>query len=295
METDQRAGRRQVAVETYEPKVLAEGLVFGEGPRWRDGKLWISDMFDGRVVTVSLDGNVETAVEVQRPSGLGWLPDGTLLVVSMTDRKVLKLVDGRLETHADLWQLCGGDTNDMVVDRQGRAYVGNFGFDFGAGQSPKTTKLVLVQPDGDAAAVGGELLFPNGTAISPNGRTLVVAETLGARLSVFDVAEDGSLSNQRVFAELPGRQPDGICLDAAGAVWVSCFSQDEFVRVHEGGAISASAPVSGRRAVACMLGGADRRTLFLLTSKTEGGGLPSDKAVSAVETVRVETPGAGLP
>ncbi|MEX2236815.1 MAG: SMP-30/gluconolactonase/LRE family protein [Dehalococcoidia bacterium] len=282
-------------MKTYESKVLTEGIVFGEGPRWHDGKLWVSDMYGLRVLTVDPGGAIETVVEVpKQPSGLGWMPDGSLLIVSMLDRKLLRLADGRLEEHADLSSLAGGPLNDMVVDGQGRAYVGNFGFDLSAGEPFQTTNLILVEPGGEARTVAADLRFPNGTVITPDGRTMIVAETFGSRLSAFDVAADGSLGERRTFAEIPDKQPDGICLDAEGAVWVSCFGQDEFIRVHEGGDISASVKVS-RRAVACMLGGEDRRTLFLITAETTTADLAQGKSQGFIETVTVDVPGAGLP
>lgn len=276
--------------------MLASGIVFGEGPRWRDGRLWLSDMYGHRVLTVDLDGKLETLVEVEgQPSGLGWSADGRLLIVSMLDRKLLRLEGGTLVEHADISAHCGGPANDMVVDGSGRAYVGSFGFDMAAGEPLRATGLAMVEPDGTARGVAGDLRMPNGTVITPDGSTLIVAETLGARLAAFDIAADGSLSNHRIFAELPGRTPDGICLDAEGAVWVACFGQDEFVRVHEGGEISATVSSRERRAVACMLGGPARRTLFLLTADTTLGELGKGNSKGFIETVEVDTPGAGLP
>jgi sugar lactone lactonase YvrE len=284
-------------MRTRKPEaVLLEGLVFGEGPRWRDGRLWLSDMHAGFVLALDSKGRAETIARVPaRPSGLGWLPDGRLLVVSMHDRKLLRLDPGGLVVHADLAPLVSGDPNDMVVDDRGRAYVGNFGYDMLGGGRPAPANLVLVAPDGSARVVAEDLSFPNGTVITEDRRTLVVAESFGARLTAFRIAPDGSLAERRLFADLGGRTPDGICIDAEGCVWASCFGQDEFVRVRDGGEIVERVDVAGRRAVACALGGEGRLTLFLLTAETSIEDLAQSKSRAKVETVRVDVPGAGIP
>ncbi len=285
-----------MTTKTLEPKVLAEGIVFGEGPRWHQGKLWFSDMHGHRVMTLDLAGKLETIVEVPgRPSGLGFLPDGRLLVVSREDRRLLRLDAEGLRTHADLGALVTGDPNDMVVDPDGCAFIGNFGFDLLAGGEPKPACLVRVTPDGQARVVAEGLSFPNGTVITPDRKTLIVAESFGNCLTAFNLRPDGSLSGRRFFAHLGDRTPDGICLDAEGAVWASCFGQDEFIRVYEGGDLGARVAVPGRRAVACMLGGEDRKTLFLLTAETTIEDLGQGKSKARVETVRVDVPGAGYP
>jgi len=198
---------------------VVDGLKFTEAPRWRDGKLWFSDFYTHRVLTVTPDGRLETVVEIpQRPSGLGWTPDGALLVVSMLDRRLLCVESGKPRVVADLSALATGPCNDMVVDAVGRAYVGNFGFDRHRGEPPRTTCIARVDRDGTVTRAADELSFPNGTVITPDGRTLIVAETLAHRLTAFDVAADGALSNRRLFAALEGCFPDGICLDAEGAV-----------------------------------------------------------------------------
>jgi sugar lactone lactonase YvrE len=277
-------------------EVLLTGLKFGEGPRWHDGRLWFADFYNHHVAAVGLDGRAETIVEVpQRPSGLGWLPDGTLLVVSMLDRRVLRFDGKALRLHADLAALAGGLCNDMVVDAAGRAYVGNFGYDKHNEAPPKNTRIIRVDPDGRAASVGGELHFPNGMVITPDGRTLVVAETFAHRLSAFDVAADGGLSNHRVFAALDGIYPDGICLDAEGAVWVTDARGAHVLRVLPGGRIAQRIAIDpDRRSFACMLGGADRKTLFVITN-TGSGPKMAEKSDGRVEMVRVDVPGAGLP
>ena len=281
---------------TPTPQPLLDGLVFPEGPRWHEGKLWFSDMYGGRVMTVGLDGHAETVTELpERPSGLGFLPDGRLLVVSMRDRRLLRLDPDGLQLVADVGHLVTGDLNDMVVDARGRAYVGNFGFDLTAGTAPQPANLVLITPDGSARVVADNLMFPNGSVITPDGRTLIVAETFGNVLTAFDVEpSDGSLSNRRVYAHLGERGADGICLDAEGGVWLGTFGP-EFVRVTEGGAVTHTIPMPGRMAVACMLGGEDRRTLFLLSAEGAQEDVMAGKTKGFIDTLSVETPGVGLP
>lgn len=282
----------------HDVRLLLDGLRFPEGPRWHADRLWFSDMHDGEVRAVGLDGRVETIVAVpHEPSGLGWLPDGRLLVVSMHDRRLLRLDPGGLVEVADLTPFATWHCNDMVVDARGRAYVGNFGFDLHA-REPRAAvmpaDLVLVHPDGRAEVAAKDLLFPNGSAITPDGRTLIVGESFAARLSAFDVADDGRLANRRVWAQLEGGAvPDGICLDAEGAVWIASPTTNEFLRVREGGAVAARVAVD-RSAIACMLGGPARRTLFLCTSKHHD---PADTGAreARISCVDVEVPGAGWP
>jgi len=249
-----------------------------------------------RVIRVGLDGRAETIVEVEQdPSGLGWLPDGRLLVVSMRDRKLLRQErDGRLVDHADLSQIADFHTNDMVVDREGRAYVGNFGFDLIGGGAQKATKLALVQPDGRARVAATDVAFPNGCVITPDGRTLILAESMAARLSAFDVAPDGSLSNRRVFAQLEGAIPDGICLDAEGAVWVASPTGNECLRVHEGGRVSRRVQASAST-YACMLGGPQRRQLLICTARSHDPAACVAQKAGRIEIADVDVPGAGRP
>ncbi|WP_422001929.1 SMP-30/gluconolactonase/LRE family protein [Reyranella sp.] len=273
---------------------LLDGLGFGEGPRWRDGRLWFSDFRFRHVRTVDETGRTEIVVEMQdAPSGLGWRPDGTMLIVSMAERRLMRFAGGALSVEAELGALAGGKCNDMAVDASGRAYVGNFGYDFEARAEPRTTCLIRVDPDGSVHRAADGLMFPNGTAITPDGATLVVAETFGHRLTAFDVAADGSLSNRRTWAALEGCSPDGICLDAEGAIWVADPRGRRVLRVREGGEITHSADLAPRGAYACMLGGADRRTLFVVTNSV--GGTANAEPVGRIETVRVDVPGAGLP
>ena len=275
---------------------ILDGLCFPEGPRWHDGRFWFSDMHAKRVIRLGADGRAETVVEVpERPSGLGWLPDGRLLVVSMHDRRLLRLDPGGLARVADLGHIAAFHTNDMVVDRHGRAYVGNFGFDLVGGAPQQTTSLARVDPDGSVHVAATELMFPNGMVITPDERTLVVGESFAARLTAFDVARDGALSNRRVFAALEGGAiPDGIALDAEGAIWVASPTTGECLRVHEGGRVSRR--VRGAAlAYACALGGTDRRTLYVCTAETHDPDECVAKRTGRIETVRVDVPGAGWP
>lgn len=278
-------------------RTIREGLAFPEGPRWRDGRLWLSDMHDHRVLAMDPDGGGEEIVaEVPgRPSGLGWLPDGRLLVVSMEDRRLLRLEPGGLVEHADLSALASFHCNDMVVDAHGRAFVGNFGFDLhDEGATRRPAELIRVDPDGRAEVVADDLRFPNGTVITPDGCTLVVGESFGARLTAFDLGEDGSLSRRRVWAQLEGAVPDGVCLDAEGAIWVASPVSNEVLRVREGGEVADRVPTT-QMAIACMLGGADRRTLYVLTAATTHPEEAARLRSGRVEALAVEVPGAGLP
>ena len=276
-------------------KVLTGGLAFPEGPRWRDGKLFFSDMHAHQVLAVDMAGKREVVCEVPaRPSGLGWSPDGRMLVVSMTDRKLMRLDRDGLKTVADLSKLAPFDCNDMVVDARGRAYVGNFGFDLHANAQPRGTTLVMVAPDGIARIVAEEMMFPNGMAITPDGKTLIAGETFGRRLTAFDIGADGSLTNRRVWAELGNSPPDGICLDAENAIWVACPTMSEVIRVKQGGEVAERIKVE-TDAFACMLGGADGRTLFVATAPNSDPEKCRASRNGRIETMQVEVPRAGLP
>jgi sugar lactone lactonase YvrE len=274
---------------------LLTGLSFGEGPRWHEGKLWFSDFYVHQVRTVDEQGHAETILEVPgQPSGLGWRPDGTMLIVSMTDRRLMRFADGTLSVEAELKPLATGHCNDMVVDGKGRAYVGNFGYDRHAGEAERTACLVRVDPDRSVHQAADALLFPNGTVITPDGKTMVVAETFAHRLTAFDVAADGTLANRRLWAAIDGCYPDGICLDREGAIWVSDPFGRRVLRVLEGGKITANLDLAPRGAYACMLGGADRRTLFVVTNSASGPAT-AGKRDGRIETMRVDVPGVGWP
>jgi sugar lactone lactonase YvrE len=276
--------------------VVLEGLAFPEGPRWHEGRLFFSDQHDHRVIAMDPTGRAETIVEVpQQPSGLGWLPDGRMLVVSMLDRRVLRLEDGNLVEHADLSELATGACNDMVVDTQGRAYVGNFGFDMYGGEAPRDAALVLVLPDGAARIAADGLGFPNGTVITDDGSVLIVGESMNGRLTAFTVTGDGALTDRREFAKLHGAVPDGICLDAEGAVWIACPYTGRCLRIKDGGEVLDEVKVTHEGAFACMLGGDDRRTLYICSAP---GHVPEEcrrDRAGRIETVEVDVPGAGLP
>ena len=275
--------------------VLLGDLYFPEGPRWHEGRLWFSDFYAHEVVAVDVDGRRETIVTVpKQPSGLGWLPDGRLLVVSMIDRKLMRLDPEGLREAADLSSLATWHCNDMVVDAEGRAYVGNFGFDHHHGAPEQAANLVRADPDGSVHLAARDLLFPNGSVITPDGRTLIVGETRGGRLTAFDKHGDGSLAGRRVWADLEGGYPDGICLDAEGAVWVADPRNKEVIRVREGGEILQRISTGERGAFACMLGGDDRRTLFVCTALASGPKAAGTRS-GRLEYTRVDVPGAGLP
>ncbi|MFW6093339.1 MAG: SMP-30/gluconolactonase/LRE family protein [Pseudomonadota bacterium] len=275
--------------------VRLEGLCFGEGPRWHQGALWLSDMHANRVLRVHPDG-CETVCEVEhQPSGLGWLPDGDLLVVSMTDRRLLRWDGRRLTTHAELWDVASHHCNDMVVDQSGRAYVGNFGFDLHGGATPRPAELICVEPDGCARVVADDLAFPNGTVITPDAKTLIVAESGARCLTAFDIATNGDLANRRTFAEQPeGAVPDGICLDDAGGIWLASPSSNECLRQVAGGEVTHRVPLD-QSAFACMLGGEDGRTLHILTAASSDPDLCREKKSGRIEVWQAPYPHAGLP
>jgi len=276
-------------------KVLVDGLAFPEGPRWHDGKFVFSDMHAHQVVAVDMAGKREVACEVPgRPSGLGWLPDGRMLVVSMTDRKLMRLDRNGLTMVADMSKLAPFDCNDMVVDARGNAYVGNFGFDSHKNETPRGTTLVMVAPDGVARVVAEDMMFPNGMVITPNGKTLIVSETFGRRLTAFDIGADGSLANRRVWADLGNSLPDGICLDAENAIWVACPTASGVIRVKQGGEVVERIKVE-TDAFACMLGGRDGRTLFVATAPNSDPGKCRATRGGRIETTQVDVPHAGLP
>lgn len=274
----------------YTTTDLIRGRGFLEGPRWHGGRLWISDLHRHEVLSVTLDGAVTVEASLNdQPSGLGFLPDGSPLVVSLLDRVVLRITPAGLVLHSDLTGLTKGGTNDMVIDGLGRAYIGSFGYDVFGGETPVTANIVRVDPDGQAEVVADELEFPNGMVITPDGRTLIVAESHAARLTAYDIDSGGGLSNRRLFAQLED-EPDGICQDSQGGIWVSHPRGKRFVRVVEGGEVTDVVTVTSR-AIACALGGDDGRTFFAATAKfwrDEKGEVVGE---ARVETARVAIPG----
>jgi len=292
-------------------KTLISGLSFAECPRWHDGRLYFSDFYTRRVFAVALDGTKEIIAEVPgQPSGLGFLPDGRMLIVSMRDRKImLRELDASLVEYADVSDLAPWYLNDMLVDYEGRAWVGNFGFDLMGGAKVTATNLICVDPDGCARVTADGLGFPNGMVLTPNGKTLIVAETTMNRLTAFDIAS-GVLSRQRIwaafgdpptstdFTELFGHvnvAPDGICLDAEGAIWVADAKNGRLLRVAEGGSILEELKIDGLGVFACMLGGANGRTLFVCVAPTFHEAAASANHRAAIWTTTVDVPGAGLP
>jgi sugar lactone lactonase YvrE len=274
-------------------ELLIDGLVFPEGPRWRAGRLWFSDMLEGRVMSVGLDGHAETVAQGSEwLSGLGWLPSGDLLVVSMQSRRLLRLVDGQLMEFADLSGVTSYLTNDMVVDAQGRAYIGEVGFDVHGGAPYKAASLVMVTPDGRQRVVDPDLSCPNGAVITPDGHTLIVAESLADRLTAYDIAADGTLSGKRTWAAVQGLGPDGICLDADNCVWVASPMQGVVQRVRQGGEVLERF-ATDVMPLAPMLGGPDRRTLFICEGPRPDIALNDRRG--RIEMRRVDSPGVGLP
>jgi sugar lactone lactonase YvrE len=285
--------------------VLAQGLYFGEGPRWHDGRLWFSDFHAHAVKSMDTGGAVRTELQIDdQPSGLGWLPDGRMLVVSMQRRQLLRVDPDGVKVHADLSAVATFHANDMVVDAHGRAYVGNFGFDLdhalqtrgveGVLADHPTAVLARVDPDGSVHVACADLHFPNGSVITPDGRTLIVAETLAMRLTAFDVAADGTLSNRRLWAQVGMRAPDGICLDANGHVWIANAIAPECVLFAPGGEVVATV-ATDQPCFACMLGGPDGLTLYMLTAPTSVAQLAATAAQGRVMAARVLSPRAGRP
>lgn len=278
-------------------EIFYEGLDFGEGPRWHDDRLWVSDFFVHRVRSFGPTGDERTELELDdQPSGLGWLPNGDLLVVAMTSRQVRRVdADGNVQLHADLSSIAAGNCNDMVVDGRGNAYVGNFGFDFeGPDATPRPADLALVRPDGTAEVAATALQFPNGSVVTPDGSTLIVGESMGARYTAFTIRDDGTLTDRRVWAEVPGKAPDGCALDAGGAIWMANAFGAGCFRVGEGGEILDSVTTL-QPVFACALGGADRTSLFMLTAPGFNEASCKGKGLGRIEVAEVDVPGAGWP
>jgi sugar lactone lactonase YvrE len=280
----------------FEPQILMTGISFGESPRWHDDRLWFSDWGAQELIAVDLEGNSEVIVRVPSfPFCIDWLPDGRLLIVSARDRLLLRREpDGTLVTHADLSCLSDLPWNDIVVDGRGNAYIGNIGFDFPGGEFAPGT-VALVTPDGSARQVAVGVAFPNGIVVTPDISTLIVAESYGNRLTAFDIAADGSLSNRRMWADLGDGVPDGICLDAEGAVWYADVPNKRCVRVREGGEVLQTIELD-RGCFACMLGGIDGKTLFMVVRECSGLESAADgERTGQVLTASAPAPGAGWP
>ena len=274
--------------------ILLDKLCFGEGPRWREGMLWFSDMHAQKVLKVDPQGNVETVVELDddQSSGLGWLPNGDLLIVAMTKKQVLRFNGSQLSVHADLSSLASHFCNDMVVDHVGRAYVGNFGFDIHNGAQQSAAELICVEVDGSARCVDDDLIFPNGAVITPDNKTLIVAETFASRLTAFDILDSGDLTNKRIWAQLPkGAVPDGICLDAGGGIWSASPTSNNCIRQIEGGEVTHTIELE-RGAFACMIGEAN---LYILTSTVSTPAACKANQDARIEVYPAPFRAAGLP
>lgn len=276
-------------------ETIGDDLTFAEGLRWRDGHLWYSDMYSGEVHCWSPRDGDQIVLRIERsPSGLGWSPDGALLVVSMQDRHLLKVDhEGCAVSIADLSSYTGHPINDMVVDSDGRAYIGSFGFDLNGGGALSPGPVLVVDPDGSHGVAADDLLFPNGMVLLDGEATLVVAETFGGRLTAYSRGANGALHDRRVWADLPdGVSPDGICLDADGAIWAASPTTSECLRVRRDGKVTDRITTADAMAIACALGGEDGRTLFISTSPTlapeEARRMRGAKLVS----VHVEVPGS---
>jgi sugar lactone lactonase YvrE len=279
-----------------EPQTVLTGLAFGESPRWHEGRLWVADWGAQELIAVDPDGAAEVVLNVASfPFCIDWLPDGRLLVVSAADRALLRREpDGSLVTHADLSGLSEHAWNEIVVDGRGHAYVNNIGFDMAGGEFA-TGIVAVVTPDGAAREVADGVAFPNGMAITPDGGTLIVAESYAGRLTAFDIEADGGLANRRVWAGVGEGAPDGICLDAEGAVWYADVPHRHCVRVREGGEVLDTVALD-RGCFACMLGGEDGRTLFVVAREWRGPESIADEArTGLVAAVRAPAPHAGRP
>jgi sugar lactone lactonase YvrE len=317
-DTHVNAGRgagpiQERALSNRSLRTLLEGGAFFEGPRWHDGRWWVSDFYRHLVLTVDPDGRTgEILVVDGQPSGMGWMPDGSLLVVSMRDHRILRWSpDSGARVHADVSEYCGGHLNDMVVDGFGRAYAGNFGFDLMGGADPMPAALIRVDPDGAACVAAEDLLFPNGSVITPDGRTLIVGETAGARYSAFTIEEDGALTDRRVWAQVAPTPefttlqetlselqfgPDGCALDAEGHIWAADEVGARCVRLAPGGEIvdEIAAP-EGLDVFACMLGGDEGRTLLMCAAPDFAEESRTANHEAVLLTATVDIPHAGLP
>ncbi len=300
--TRQRSGLASKSLGQYNPgqpmhtfEIFCDGVDFGEAPRWHNDELWYSDFYQHRVYRVSPSGDRQVAVQFPgdaQPSGLGWMPDGSLLIVSMLDRKVMRWANDELTEHADLSSIATFHCNDMIVDAAGNAYVGNFGWDIVADFGNVTpADLALVRPDGGVEVATSGLAFPNGMVITPDGATLVVGETFGGQYRAYDINDDASLGNERVWAEVPGTAPDGCDLDAAGGIWFADALGAQVVRVTEGGEITHTVP-TGDGTYACLLGGTDGRTLYALCAPGSAPDEVAGKAAGSIRIMQVDVPAA---
>lgn len=280
--------------KTHELEMLAEGFHFLEAPRWRDGRVWVADVFQNAIHSVGLDGSKEVVIDNLPPStrSFNLLPDGTPVITSSAAKKFVKLVDGKLVDHADLSEFAQADINDFAVDKDGRIYSGNLGYDTLAGEKMTETDIHIVEPDGSVRVGATNVEFPNGAVVINDGKTYVVGETWRGTLLAYDRdPETGDISNRRLYADLPGREPDGICADAEDAIWVPSFGSGEILRALDGGEITHRIQVDGR-AVACEFGGEDGRTLSCCCYCGTLDDLTAGKWLGSLQFARVDVPGA---
>ena len=279
-----------------EPQILMTGITFGESPRWHDDRLWFSDWGTQEVIAVDREGRSEVIVRTPAsPFSIDWLPDGRFLIISGPDGLLLRREpDGSLVTHADLSGLSDHSWNEIVVDGRGNAYVNNIGFDFAGGEFAPGT-VALLTPESPARQAADGIAFPNGMAATPDNSTLIVAESYASRLTSFEIAADGSLSGQRVWADLGDGVPDGICLDAEGAVWYADVPNKRCVRVREGGEVMQTIELD-RGCFACMLGGIEGTTLFMVAQEWSGmESAAGGERTGQLLTISAPAPGAGWP
>lgn len=283
---------------TTQARLITAGLAFGESPRWHDGRLWLCNWGTGEIVAMDEGGNSDVVLTVPAvlPYSIDWLPDGRLLVISGREGLLLRQeADGALTTHADLRQLSKNPWNEIVVDGRGNIYVNGGGPAPAQGEHFGPGTIVLIGANGAVRQVAEDIAFANGIAVTPDNRTLIIAESHGRRLTAFDIAADGSLFNRRVWADLGNDYPDGICIDAEGCVWYADVPNRRCVRVREGGAKIDVVEVD-RGCFACMLGGADGRTLFILAAEWRGfENMVGDARTGQVLSIAVSAPGAGWP
>ncbi len=264
-----------------------QGLVFPESPRWHKGSLWIADIFGDAILRLNERGETLERIDVPGARGIDFLPDGTLLFGTSKDGTLYRRDKGGVKPYANLNPFSTRGLNDMMVDSHGRAYVDAYR----ATPGMPMGSVVLVRPDGSVQEVAPEIATPNGLVITPDGKTLIVAQSAANELTAFTIRPDGSLTGKRTFAKLEGK-PDGICLDAEGAVWVALFEDGKYIRVREGGEVTHLISMPGLRTAALMLGGPERRTLFLCASELHP---ERTRSKGSVHTIRVDVPGAGLP
>jgi len=283
--------------ETLSLAPFADGIGFGEAPRWHEGELWLADIVERRVLRVAADGRVHKELDTPgEPSGLGWLPDGTLLVVQMQEHEVWAHAQGKFRRYSGTAPMTRTRLNDMVVDRNGRAWVSSFGFDYERGEAPRSTNLVCIDPGGHAYIAAEDVWCPNGMAIDAAGEILFVGQSAAADVLEFDIGANGVLKNRHVFGRLPENAvADGICVDADQALWIASPTTREFLRMERGGAITHRVPTGERIAIACVLGGPGRRTLYGVTAATMSLHAAHGTRQGRIGQLAAPVPGAGVP